>query len=716
MTTTHIQGVIMNATNWRNLRAAAAVMTLFSVSVLTGCESAKTPATDGGISGGTSINLSASTTVLATASSALIEASVATDGSPNAGLLVTFSMSPTSLGNLSPSVDTTDGAGTAVCTFQATNSGTVTITASINGGAITRSILLTVTAGGGGGGTSNVQVSATPSLIFAGGGDSATLNIAVADAAGQPAPESTIVRLAAGEYFIDNDNNGTWSPGADSLVYDANANGTWDALGSIPAVVYTNSSGTASARYASGPNAGTVYIKASVNDNGISGTKDIQVQVNPTTSIYSIYLASDTVQLSVKGTGGVEASTVRAIGYDVYGNRVPEGVAINFFIVSGPSDPGDPDKESLGNAGYGPYQAVTNGQGVAVAPIRSGFTSGTVRIRAQADSAISEATQVLVAAGPPYRIVVAGEECNVPFWRVVNGENKIIAIVSDEYNNPVNDSTVVYFTTDEGTVQATQARTFGHEGRAKSLWMSGMNIDAIDPGIVRIVAETGGGTVADTGYFYNSYVIDTLIVSGMPLTMNANASSKASVTVTGLDLNGNPVDFGTLYDAAGNYITVSGGSLEDGCASSSSGSTLTGKSLDLDYSLTGANDNGIGAVDTVAFYSKSGARTRFAVSLLTGSAYTGNSSIQAPGTAGISEQVRFFVRIADRWGNPLGDHTLVLTASGGTISGGTQETNEYGEADGFVWTAPATLGDYNLTITDTDPRGNITLVKKITVE
>ncbi len=706
----------MNATIWRNLRAAAAVLTLVSVSLLTGCESAKTPATDGGISGGTSINLSASTTVLATSSSALIEASVATDGAPNAGMLVTFSMSPTTLGNLAPSVDTTDGAGTAVCTFQATNSGTVTITASINGGAITRSILLTVTAGGGGGGTSNVQVSANPSLIFAGGGDSATLNIAVTDAAGQPAPESTIVRLAAGEFFIDNDNNGSWSPGADSLVYDANANNTWDALGSIQAVVYTNSSGTASARYASGPNAGTVYIKASVNDNGISGSKDIQVQVNPTTSIYSIYLASDTVQLSVKGTGGVEASTVRAIGYDVYGNRVPEGVAINFFIVSGPSDPGDPDKESLGNAGYGPYQAVTNGQGVAVAPIRSGFKSGTVRIRAQADSAISEATQVLVAAGPPYRIVVAGVDCNVPYWDNVNEQNKIVALVADEYNNPVNDSTVVYFTVDEGTVKATEARTRNHEGVASSLWLSGLNVDAVSPGLVAVIAETNGGTVVDTGWFYNSHVIDSLIVFGVPVSMEASIQAVAHATVIGVDLNNRPVEGGTVFSAEALFVSVSAGPLQDGCSSSSYRSTLTGRSLQRDYSITGANDNGIGAIDVVAYWAPSGAYSSFSVQLLTGDSYAGNCIITGPGTVAPGETVRFTVTIADRSNNPLGDHTILLSASGGTMSGASQETDSYGEATGFVWTAPNIVGDYNINASDSDPRGGITLTKKITVE
>jgi len=51
------------------------------------------------------------------------------------------------------------------------------------------------------------------------------------------------------------------------------------------------------------------------------------------------------------------------------------------------------------------------------------------------------------------------------------------------------------------------------------------------------------------------------------------------------------------------------------------------------------------------------------------------------------------------------------------VTGGTQETNEYGEAFGFNWTAPVTEGDYNISVTDTDPRGGgLVLTIKITVQ
>jgi hypothetical protein len=56
-----------------------------------------------------------------------------------------------------------------------------------------------------------------------------------------------------------------------------------------------------------------------------------------------------------------------------------------------------------------------------------------------------------------------------------------------------------------------------------------------------------------------------------------------------------------------------------------------------------------------------------------------------------------------------------MSATGGVVTGASQETNSYGEAYGFRWTAPAAAGTHTITITDTDPLGGIVLQVNVTV-
>jgi hypothetical protein len=520
-----------------------------------------------------------------------------------------------------------------------------------------------------------------------------------------------LVKIAGGEKFVDVDENGYWSQGIDSLVFDANSNGQWDAIGLIPSTaLISGGAGTAVVNYISGNDALTVYIKATVDDNGIMGSTDASLQLSPDATINSIYLASDSINLVVKQTGGIESALLYATGYDINANAVPEGLTINFIITDGPGG-----GEHLGTVGYGPYQAITNSQGIASVTIHSGTVAGTIRIRAYVDTVLSNATQVMVSAGPPAQIVVGSEFCNIDYWDDVGEKVGIVAVVSDVYMNPVNDSTVVYFTTDEGTMKSHEERTKDLEGIATTKWISGTNVPTAD-GRVLIIAETAGGTVVDTSMFFNSHIPDTLIVVGVPAFMPADGITKAVVFISGFDFNGNPVVGGTSFKADAYYLNVSGGTLENGCYSSSDRIKITSVTLKTDNSLTGGNDDGIGAYDVVIYWSGAVAVSSFNVTLTTGNAYRGNSIINGPSSAGLGEIVYYSVTIKDRFGNPLGDHTLNMTASGGTVSGATQETDGYGEANGFIWTAPATAGDYTITVTDTDPRGGIVLTKTVTVE
>ncbi len=696
----------MNSRILKSAGTLVLLLTALSALLLTGCES-KSTADDS--PSGMTISVSASPSTLATGNTTVVEATVRNGGSPVADQVVMFAAAGTGDGYFTPASDTTDASGVAAAVFTATSSGSVTISAGVQGTSLTSTVGLSIQSSSQGSG--NINVTVTPSLLLANGADTAAVTIAVRDALGQPAPDETVVKLAAGEKFVDLDENGYWSPGIDSLVFDANANGQWDAFGLIPSTVQTSGgTGNATVNYISGSDALTVYIKVTVDDNGITGTRDIQVQLTPDASIASLFLSSDSMQLSVKQTGGIETSWLRAVGYDGNGNPVPEGLTVNFVITDGPGG-----GEHLGNVGYGPYTAVTNSQGVASCPISSGTVSGTVRIRAYADTVLSNATQILISAGPPQYIVVGAEECNVPYWNTVAFENPVVAVVSDIYLNPVNDSTVVYFSTDEGTMKSHEERTMDHEGIATSVWFSGNNVATAD-GRVWIYAETAGGTVLDSSLFFNSWHTDTLIVTGVPASIYADGNTEYVVYVVGLDVNGNPVDDGTTFDGEGLYVDVTGGTLSDGCVTASARVKIKSQTLDMDYSTTGGNDNGIGAVGLVQYWAFGSSVTSIPVTIQTGNAYSGTSVLSGVNSAAPGEVVNLSASIKDRWGNPLGDHTLNMTASGGTVSGASQETDAYGEANGFVWTAPAGAGDYTITVTDTDPRGGIILSTTVTVE
>lgn len=678
--------------------------------ILGGCSSSTSDSNDQSALQVTRVT--ASPTSITVGSTAIVEAEITDGTNPLPNRAVTFSVSPAAAGYFTPAIDTTDADGIVATVFTATQSGSVMITAAITT-AVYRSVALSVTSQQGSG-SGNIDMAVTPTLLLADGQATSQVTITVRDETFQPAPDSTVVKLVAGEKFVDVDGNGYFSNGVDSVVYDAIPNGRWDPIGIIPSsAVVTGGSGQAVVNYTAGTEAVTVYVKATVADNGITGDAEAQLQLTPDASIASISLMGDPIHLAVKSTGGIEAGRLYATGYDANGNTVPEGLQISFVILDGPGG-----GEHLGAVGYGPYVAVTNNMGVATCPISSGIISGTIRIRAYSDTVLSNATQIMVHAGPPANIVVGSEVCNAPYWGWLNKRVTVTALVSDVYNNPVADSTVVYFTCDEGTIKAHEARTMDEEGLAGSVWISGYDDPTAD-GIVEVIAETNGGTLADTGYFINSWIPAYIwFVDPFPTHINADGKSTRIFFVEVRDLNMNFVNDQTEIDIESEFINVASGVVQDGCNASTVRTFMTSVILDYDYSVTGGNDNGVGAIDLISANYKGFVNSTVVCSLLTGPAYYSGCILDAPQTVNYGTSVPFSVTIKDRWGNPLGDHTLVASVTGGgTVSSGTQETNMYGEASGFLFNAPTdtTITSVILRVQDLDPRGNITLTKSISL-
>jgi hypothetical protein len=654
-------------------------------------------------------SITASPSAINVGATTVVEAEI-TDGSKAlANRVVTFTCTPAAAGYFTPATDTTDADGIVASVFTATQSGSAVLTAGMAGD-IQNSVSLAVSTNQSGSG--NVDLVISPTLLLADGASTSEVTVTVRDAAGQPAPESTVVKLVAGEKFVDVDGNGYFSAGTDSLVYDAIPNGYWDPIGFLPSTVITDADGQATVVYTSGTEAVTVYIKATIENNGISGDAETSLQLTPDASISSISLSAQPIHMAVVATGGIETGTIYATAYDANGNRVPEGLQISFIITDGPG--GD---EHLGTTGYGPFLATTNSMGIAACPIASGTISGTIRVRAYSDAILSNATQIMVHAGPPVHIVVGAEVCNAQYWGWINKRVSVTALVSDIYHNPVADSTVVYFTCDEGTIKAHEARTQNEEGIAGSWWLSGYD-DVTADGIVEIYAETNGGTLVDTGSFINSWVPATVWFVGFPTSITADGKSNRTFYVEIRDLNDNYVVDQTEIDLESNLLAVASGVVEDGCNASRVRTFLTSVILDNDYSLSGTTDDGIGAIDIVSANYKSVVGSFMPCTLLTGPAYYSGCVLDIQQTINYGTSIPFSVTVNDRWGNPLGNHTTIATVSGGgSITSGTQKTNMYGEASGFLFNAPAdtTIKSVIVRVQDTDPRGLITLTKSVTL-
>ncbi|MFQ5607452.1 MAG: hypothetical protein ACE5GA_05855 [Candidatus Zixiibacteriota bacterium] len=656
--------------------------------------------------------LTANPSAMDTGATTVVEAVVRENGAVVADRVVTFTVSPTSAGFFTPSVDTSDASGLVATVFTSTTSGSATISASVTGGTgATTPVTINAAQQTGSG---NLTMNLSNSLLLADGASASTVTVTVRDALSNLAPDGTIVRLTSGEKFVDVDGNGYWTAGIDSLVFDSDGDGVWDAIGSITATaVVAGGAGQVAVTFTAGSVAATAYIKASVDDGVYSGEIESTIQLTPNAVVNSIFLDADTIHLAVRQTGGFETSTLRAWCYDENGNSIPEGITVTFVITDGPAG-----GENIANLGWGPYTAITNAQGVAIAPISSGTASGTIRFRASSGTVLSNATQIMVNAGPPVEISVGVDTCNTRMWRIVNGRIGVTAVVRDLYRNPVSDSTAVYFTTDEGQVIAQQGATRDASGVAETEWISGYDVTGHD-GTIWVYAETSGGTVRDSVAFINSDMVATIALSGFPNSLIVDGEDNAHYSILLFDLNGNPVINGMDVGHRESFVTITTELSENQCFGSFARGTIKRFGpLTRDYVLSPGVDDGIGAVDLVTFFVENGSLT-VPCTLLTGSSYSKNSSIDdLPSTFDEGQSSPFNATIHDRFGNPLGNHVLVAAASAGTIANTTLTTNLYGEVYGFNFTAPIDplIDKVTISVADTDPRGNgLIMVSTVTI-
>ncbi|MCA9728446.1 MAG: hypothetical protein KC729_12230, partial [Candidatus Eisenbacteria bacterium] len=312
---------------------------------------------------------------------------------------------------------------------------------------------------------------------------------------------------------------------------------------------------------------------------------------------------------------------------------------------------------------------------------------------------------------------IGAEACNVLACGRVNVENPIVVIVSDTYHNPVRDGTVVYFTTDKGTVRGQRSGNLGSDftvdGVGGALWLSGSSCET-----VTVTASTAAGGVTNSVAFLASddpYSATILSPSSDVVSLPADGESRFTMWVEVLDV------FGTYVLPAGIEVEAEFGSIPeqgesgDGCHSSVARVIYQSKTLDRDYSVT-TPDDGVGAVDNVTVSTGyGGAGDQIQVELLTSGANRDESKLELQGSVTAGGAVQFTVSLADRYGNPLGGHTFEASVSAGSVST-IPATDTWGTSTGTFF-APDAAGNVTLTVVDTDPNyGGLVLALTIPVQ
>lgn len=660
------------------------------------------------------VGVTATPALLGEGDIAIVEALVTNrTGSRQDDETVYFSVIPAGAGVFSVASANTNGVGVASATFTAILPGTALIGARVGNNPSIEYGTIVIEGDdddGGGDNSGQLVLTVTPSFMPADGQSTASVLAQVTDQLGNPVANGTVVKFTAGEKFTDSDHDGLWTENVDQLDFDADGDGEWDPYGHITGTV-TTSGGQATATFTAGNRPGLVHIKVTVGDAEDLIADDITILLTSTNPIASIVLTPEWQQVQVRGTGGIEWAQIVAETFDEHGNPAAEGEPIDFTILSGPGG-----GETIGGDAVGPVSTTTNSLGQAVMTLNAGTLPGTVRVRARSGAVISTATQVTIRSGPPAHISCGAEQCNAPSWELIGYENKIIAVVVDEWGNEVPDSTSVYFGTEQGLIEGaaeTQAVPTVR-GKAITYWNSAQ---PKNDEYVYIWCETAGGTIADTSFFWESGPPATGGFIQVPTSLPADGTSEGFVIIEVLDINGGFVHNGTQVDMYANIGSVTSGQTSDGCHTSTLLSVYVSETLDRDHSCT-IPDDGIGAIATVTALAggTSGFNETAEITLTTGPASSSKSSIDMVGDVPHGLTVPVEVVIKDSYGNPLSGHLVEVTAQRGTINGTAQYTNCFGVASGFEFTAPTdTTYDAAVVIArDVDPvYGGISIVKTI---
>jgi len=273
--------------------------------------------------------------------------------------------------------------------------------------------------GGGGGGSTgqpaSITATATPATITVNG--TSTVEAIVRDASNQNVPDGTVVNFSTAM------------------------------SGAVVTPQASTTGGKATATFTAGATSGA----ATVNITSGTATGSVNITIVPSTSAGTIqFVSADPTVIAVKGSGGIEISTIKFMVQDANGQAIADGTTVSFSLVG----PGGGEIVSPSTIG------TVNGE--AITFLQSGTKAGPVTIIATATLnpgpppvviSSSSSNVSIGGATPNYtHLSVATNTLNLPGLSCYGEKGVITAFVADRFGNPVPENTTVSFFTEAGAI------------------------------------------------------------------------------------------------------------------------------------------------------------------------------------------------------------------------------------------------------------------------
>jgi hypothetical protein len=471
---------------------------------------------------------------------------------------VTFTIMPFSgLGGgefVFPSFDSTDANGQVSTTFNAgTKSGVLQVMASaISRGRTITSSPVRVTISQGLPDASHFTANLTPTTIVSwptsAGVPVDTVKVQVGDRYGNPVQANTALYFSTSAGVIQpralTDDNGL----AGVVMYGGNPLPVGD----------------------------SVQVTAqTVGEGGVAIVRTLTLRITSSTGSFTSGFASSltlksnvTNQLSVRGTGATEATTLTFVARDSVGNLLDpkRRLLVNFSI--------SPTNGLGGGEFLSPTSGYTDANGEVTTTFNSGVKSGVVQIVATANvqgQTISVASGRITISGgfpDPTKITAFLSRVNMPGLAKTGPIGTLSVQVGDKFGNPVQVGTAVSFSSNGGLIQPFAQTDVN--GLATVTLQGGKPFPndptAGGPGYGTITLQTVGEAGAAIS------VPITFLFSGAPIVTLQNVpndtikifdASNYDVDYTVADVNGNPISGGhnvsvSISGAAAASISLSG--------------------------------------------------------------------------------------------------------------------------------------------------------------